>query len=236
MESHYTRGYREPVKPFIMSAAAPVVLLLTFDHGSLFDHKHRCLLSALGERTYLARAKTPSDAFNYLYKNKPNAVIITEPHCFDDENIHVLELLKAYAWGGGTVIAVTYRAGKVRSLATDRIWEAFDLPWKSSPDYVYAREVLLHPDIAQMHNIPEDSRRELFQDGAYLENVPPGDVWFKPVMRTDGNMLLPDSTVAIEEEHTAVASTTYGCGTIGYIGGIILGPWALPLMLRLCGL
>lgn len=229
------------------SEERPEVLLLSLSYMDFLDEVYASLFQKLENTARVQRAKSPNDAIQYLTKNRPKAVIITDEGLTLKANAIVLPTLIWYLRAGGIAIIGLHFPNFGHFDAIDSFFEsAFDLPWKcgsytkndlevnpfcklpdgvalsslAGPQYVKALYIK-HARPDEKIIVPEPVADEPDSEEPEIEDMPQ-----KPEITPE----------YLEETQATTTGAKIGNGYLVYCGNVNPGDELNRIILALCGL
>ncbi|TGO45841.1 hypothetical protein BCON_0361g00010 [Botryotinia convoluta] len=218
-----------------MASKRSEILLLSLAFRDFLDDTYSSLIDSLNKSTKLERAKSSSDAIQYLEAHNPKAILVTDEGLTETTNGAVLEKVQSYIKNGGLVIFGLHFPNFTRMDIFDKFFDKdFGLPWQHG-DYHRAIFRFNSSCTLPAGTVKDSIPLEYSMKVLHVQNAKQHEKIFLPVPGgTTQSLVFPSSHV--DEEQAAVVGAKIGDGFLVYCGDINGEQGSDKVILALCGL
>ena len=187
--------------------------------ASLFDDMYQDVRTKIASLSSTEEAKTSAAAQTSLSTQRFKAILAVDGGIATRRNNAFQKSLATYAKNGGTVIFCCLFSSFVRPPDMNKLWENFELPWKSG-DY-HRTTFYLNQKMKNVLGSQRAARldREYSNKALHLKGVPADSRAYVPLeqSRVESRVFALD---AVDNTQTPAAYHRYGDGWLGYIGDV----------------
>ncbi|KAI5854486.1 hypothetical protein GGS23DRAFT_590703 [Durotheca rogersii] len=212
----------------------PRIVLISLNWQPYFDEAYGSLLTELGSKASLQRAKKTGSAIRLLSEQpQPYAALITDEALTNAKNARVWEAVLQYVRQGGTSVIMGLFASYVKPMAIKPFFAKAGLQWEVGS---YHRTTLVLNREVVANDLATKLPPQYSQKAVFVKNVAFTDAWY----HTDENSVVESRVFAPTNANiageTAVALASIGRGKLRYVGDVNTEKGSFAVILAMCGL